>query len=865
MPTATLPRPSTAFVGRERELGEVCAVLREPGVGLLTVTGPGGCGKTRLAIEAARRVAAEFAGGAVFVGLDAVPTAELVVEAIAHAVGVRFTSVQAPAEELGRALEGRDQLLVLDSFEHVVSSAPEVMTALLRPDGPVVLVTSREPLHVPGEREYPLDPMSEADAETLFVGRARAVAPGFDAAAERDSIARLCRRLDGLPLAVELAAARVKLLPPSALAVRLDGGLDLLVSPLRGGAARHRTLRDTVDWSYRLLAEEERRAFERLAVFRDGATLEAIEEVCGADVDLVTSLVDKSLLRVRDDAGGPRFTMLGTLRAFAAERLGERPDAADVHRRQALYAARLLADCPFPRWRACESVGWRRRVDDELPNVRAALAWAIANDPPLAARLVAWLEPYWSNRALLGEGRARIAELLERRDALDDSSLTVVIRAEAAFAAYSNDLDAADRALAQLGHLVDAPEPSEAQVSVLGTAAWCAAFRGDADEGARLAGRMIEVACALDDDALRASGLNHLGIALFDTEPARARAAFEHAARLYTSSDSRTLARGARINVALLDVVEGRSEQARAVFEALRDESRAADDRFTLLVAEINIAMCHILAGRADEAAASLLVWLEGTLLGNRRVAAEMLYDAAGVAALRDDEALAARLVAAADAIVERLHQPLSGWEVCVRAFVAGRIDFERNRPAVVPTPEQAVAAAREVLETPHRVERTFVFSDVVRSTPLVEAMGDEAWAHLLAWHDRTLRDLFARYGGEEVDHAGDGFFVAFADVHGAVECAVAVQRRLEQQRREHGFAPQVRIGVHRAPAVTVNGVYRGAGVHTAARIAALAAASEIVASADTVAGLAQARSEERAVSLKGLSGLLRVTSIDWR
>jgi class 3 adenylate cyclase len=321
-----------------------------------------------------------------------------------------------------------------------------------------------------------------------------------------------------------------------------------------------------------------------------------------------------------------------------------------------------------------------------------------------------------------------------------------------------------------------------------------------------------------------------------------------------------------RINLALLDVVEGRVREARDAFESVRAESHAAGDRLTELVAQVNLGMCHVLEGRPDDAAAALLAWMTGsTELGNRRLAAELLYDAAGVAALRSDVVLAATLIGAADAIVERTAQPLSAWEARVRGHVVATPLEEGLIAAGRAVGEQAaLAAVRELLESTHRVVRTFAFTDVVRSTQLVAEMGDEAWARLLAWHDRTLRGLFSEHGGSEIDHAGDGFAVAFVEAEAAVRCAIAIQRALAAQRRAHGFAPAVRIGIHRSEAVVLEGVHRGVGMHVAARIGARAEGGEIVASAATVDGLPVEVASRATVELKGIEAPVELVTVAW-
>jgi class 3 adenylate cyclase len=243
-----------------------------------------------------------------------------------------------------------------------------------------------------------------------------------------------------------------------------------------------------------------------------------------------------------------------------------------------------------------------------------------------------------------------------------------------------------------------------------------------------------------------------------------------------------------------------------------------------------------------------------------------MLYDAAGIAALHGDVPLASTFVGCADAIVERTQQPLSAWESRVREHVASQWPLDEGRMAAARVLEEppVLAAVRELLESSHRVVRTFVFTDVVRSTQLVSEMGDEAWARLLGWHDRTLRELFAAHAGTELDHAGDGFAIAFERSSEALSCAAEIQRSLAAHRRVHGFAPAVRIGVHRSEAVVLEGHYRGLGMHLAARICARAAGGEIVASARTVAGLAVDVVTRATAALKGVDEPVELVTLAW-
>ena len=301
-----LPIPSTPFLGRERELHDVDELVSRADVRLLTLTGPGGSGKTRLALQAAAEASERYPGGVFWVPLAPLRDPELVLETAGQAVGAR----DGLAEHIGDTA----MLLLFDNFEHVTEAAADVAGLLGSCAWLDLLVTSREPLHVTGEQEYPVPSLSREEGVDFFLARARAVKPDF---AGDDAVAEICRRLDDLPLALELAAARVKALSPAQILERLEQRLPLLTGGARDAPERQRTLRATIEWSYELLADEEKSLFARLAVFRGGCSLEAAEEVVDANLDVLQSLVDKSLLRHSQE----RFWMLETIREYAAEQL----------------------------------------------------------------------------------------------------------------------------------------------------------------------------------------------------------------------------------------------------------------------------------------------------------------------------------------------------------------------------------------------------------------------------------------------------------------------------------------------------------------------------------------------------------------
>jgi len=475
-----LPVPPTPLVGRRLELTAVSALFRDEGARLVTLTGPGGTGKTRLGLAVAHALESELRDGALFVSLAPVSSPDLLATTIAEALDVAET-------ELREHLRARRMLLVLDNFEQLLDAAPFVADLLAAAPRLWVLATSRAPLRLTAEHEYPVPPFETPDADLpfetlvqtdalrLFAARARAVDPGFelDEAAAQD-VARVCGRLDGLPLAIELAAARSKLLGPGEILERLEREPNLLPPGPRDAPARHQTLAATIRWSYDLLPADERVAFARLGVFSGGCTLEAAERVCDVTVETLGTLVDNNLLRRR----GSRFTMLETVRHFAVERLEEAGDA-DVRRRHAEWLAELAEAARIANLGGEDPVPWLDRLEAEHANIRAALTWAIGAEVELALELVSALRPFWEVRGHFAEGLRWAEQALSAGDTAPPELRTKAVAFAAGAALRVGDLPRAEALYCEVLELARKRGDVEGEARALSDLGTVAAVAGD--------------------------------------------------------------------------------------------------------------------------------------------------------------------------------------------------------------------------------------------------------------------------------------------------------------------------------------------------------------------------------------------------
>ncbi|EFH89134.1 LuxR C-terminal-related transcriptional regulator [Ktedonobacter racemifer] len=461
---SNLPPQTLLFIGRSREIAEVKQLLDTSR--LLTLTGTGGTGKTQLALRVAAEEASAYADGVCFVDLTPLSDYTLVAKAIASVLGVVERPMEPLPDTLKRALAQRELLLLIDNFEHVIKAAPLVSKLLTASSRLKVLVTSREPLRIAGEQEYLIPPLSlplaeapsvesltKSEAGLLFLRRAQMTLPRFTLnEVTAPAIGRICIRLDGLPLAIELAAARCKLFTPQALLERLEGTregspLRLLAGGSRDAPPRQRTLRDSIEWSYNLLDEDEKHLLARLAVFRGGCSLEAIERICGEGLSIdvldgLTSLVDKHLVQQKEMPGGEsHFVMLEMIQEYARERLKTSGEEETTRRRHAEYFVEL-AERAEPELRLAGYDYWSGRLELDMENIRAVLSWSLSSgDVALGIRLAGALCLFWYGDGYHVEGRRWTQQLLER---LDEVSLVYHPKflLSAGHLAFLYDLDA---------------------------------------------------------------------------------------------------------------------------------------------------------------------------------------------------------------------------------------------------------------------------------------------------------------------------------------------------------------------------------------------------------------------------------------
>ena len=629
---SNIPAPLTPLVGRRLELAALTSLVRSGDARLLTLTGPGGTGKTRLALECAWELISDLSDGVVFVDLAPITDPALVAPQILRALELDEQPGTPVVETLKEVLRGRHVLLVLDNFERVLDAGPLVTQLLTAAPELKALVTSRVVLHLSGEHEYPVPPLALPDLERagvetlerseaveLFVARARAVSPAFRLTAENVRVvAALCVALDGLPLAIELAAARTRLLAPEAMLELLQNRLELLTAGPRDAPARQRTLRATLDWSFELLDRGEQRVLAELAVFAGGSTLEAAEAVCGTDLGGISSLVDQSLVRREEaDGGEPRYRMLETIREYGLERLHDRGDVERLSRRHAEHF-RDVAERALVQLRTGQpSSEVYERLEAELDNFRAALGWAEPAAPELMLELAGLLKLFWRVRGHLDEGRRWLESALAGGAAAGTPGRARALEAAGALAQRRGDYASAKELWRE------------------GLETWRSL--GDDEGVARALGDIASV-LDLEGDAERA-------IPLYEESADLLR-------RLGLAYELGTVV--SNLGVCLMS--QGRLDEAASLYAEAVDLCRASGRDEQLVISLFNLGRVSLLQRREEAAGERFEEALEAARgLGYREMIAYALKGIGEVLAARGEAEPAARLLGASDRLFAEL------------------------------------------------------------------------------------------------------------------------------------------------------------------------------------------------------------------